>query len=256
MANLLNDPENSSPAPIDPLGVELTQRNAREQLLKLIGDMDRVAESAMNGLGLDPRVRLLLESAPELIDTDAFKRKLGFALASHAVFIAESDPDAAAELLSNAVNVLGPRSSSAALVATGSHKKALSRAILGALGYSAKKSKSHGGLAAHAHDLLDEIDHEDDAKKSRDATLGAGSFLSSILDAGDSEPGEPQAGEALGGLSHLADEIGAVDLSSKRASDDALSALPQKLIETRLTGDEPEKALSAWVQKPSPKTNV
>lgn len=139
---------------------------AREAIRSLIGDMDRVAESAMNGQGLDPRVVALLEQAPGLIDVDSFKRKLGFALAERAVFIAEEDPEHAARMLGEAVRVLGPKSPSSQSVLSAMNGKDANRAVLGALAYASRRSKKPSKIAAEAKEIIRQIndEHGSDAK--------------------------------------------------------------------------------------------
>lgn len=164
-------PPRADASPLNPssdpaLHFAQSPEQAREAIRSLIGDMDRVAESAMNGQGLDPRVVALLEQAPGLIDVDSFKRKLGFALAERAVFIAEDDPEHAARMLGDAVRVLGPKSPSSQSVLSAMNGKDANRVVLGALAYASRRSKKPSKIAEEAKEIIRQIneEHGSDAK--------------------------------------------------------------------------------------------
>lgn len=185
---------------LDPLG-------AREAALSLLGDIDSLAASAMTGTGLDPRVRALIEQYPGAIDPQAFKLKLGFAMAERAVEMADNDPEEAADLLNRAVKVLGARAPSpATLAASTKSPHGFSKAILGALLYSTRLSKDPKTIAAKAHNLIAKIEKErEEAKRLRlegSSAPSHGSAPGSIGIGQDAEATEEAGNEIVNGLQH------------------------------------------------------
>ena len=132
----------------------------REAALKMIGDIDALAANALTGAGLDPRVKFILDQFPGVIDPEAFRRKLGFAMAERAMEMAKDTPEQAASLLNRAVDVLGSRIANPAFSAALS-RPSYSRAVLGAFLYASKRSSSQPKkIAEEARKLMDELEEE------------------------------------------------------------------------------------------------
>lgn len=235
-------------------GMEMTPEQARDAIMALVGDMDQVASNAMSGMGLDARVVSLLQLAPNAIDLNSFKRKLGFTLAEHACFVAESDPEQAAHMLHKAANILGPRLPSQQLISMHNDGHVYDRAILRALRYAAKKSKNPSEIAERALEISRELDkdHPQSGKKEKNSSIFG---LIDDMEEASTELAKSVAELAAEKALHKSAEQGEVlpltGITSVDIDFDTLAAPGAKFLE-KLSTRSPEASKPDASSRPSP----